>query len=164
MQVQTPKAAKPITILLVDDDPDCRMLVRDIIAAACSRADVCEVSNGREALDFLQRAGEAGDRPRPDLVYLDIEMPALGGQEVLKAIRSDPAMGDVPVIMLTGLDDERAKREALRNGASGYVVKPAEPRRFLDVVARSVDHWVRRQGGAAAAAFCQARREGNMDD
>jgi len=124
------------------------MLLRDIIVTAASRARVCEVADGQGALDYLRRLGPDGDHPRPDLIYLDIEMPGLNGQEVLKAIRADRALREIPVVMLTGLDDEKEKRRALENGAAGYVVKPTEPRRFLSVVSRSVDRWIRRQGRA----------------
>ena len=164
MHMQAPRASRPITVLLVDDDPDCRMLIRDVITAAASRAEVCEAADGRQALDFLRRLGAFARSPRPDLIYLDVEMPALSGREVLKAIRSDPALRDIPVVMLTGLDDEEEKQEALRNGAAGYVVKPAEPRRFLAVVTRSVNHWMRRQRGAAGRVLCPADREDVGDD
>src|SRR5215212_53132 len=75
---------QPITILLVDDDPDCRLLIRDAIAE-------CKVSNEQEALDFLNRRGKFANAPRPGLVYLDIEMPAMDGQATLKAIKASPA-------------------------------------------------------------------------
>jgi len=163
MHVQTTKASRPITILLVDDDPDCRMLVRDIITAAASRARVCEASDGREALDFLRRAGPFADSPRPDLIYLDVEMPGLSGREVLKAIRSDPALREIPVVMLTGVDEEDERRQALENGAAGYVVKPAETARFLAVVTRSVNRWMRRRD-AAGRVFCPAEREDAEND
>ena len=145
---------RPVTILLVDDDPDCRMLLRDIIDAATSRADVREAPDGHAALDYLRRSGRCPDAPRPDLVYLDLEMPGLSGHDVLKAIKADAALREIPVVMLTGIDSEADRIEALRNGASHYVVKPSEPRRFLRAVATSVNRWVRLQESVGQTEAC----------
>src|SRR5438045_6069879 len=85
----------PITILLVDDDPDCRMLIRDAIAECKVSNDVHEACNGREALDFLHRLGPHANAPRPGLIFLDIEMPQLDGQQTLKEIKGSPELADI---------------------------------------------------------------------
>jgi CheY-like chemotaxis protein len=132
-----------VTILLIDDDCDFRMLLRDIIDTACSHADVREAGGGAAGLEYLRRSlSDPQTTPRPDLIYLDLEMPGQGGQEVLCAIKSDPALADIPVVMLTGLDDDGQRKTALRNGAAGYTVKPTEPRHFLRTVMSSVNRWV----------------------
>src|SRR3954464_4907120 len=82
--------SEPIVILLVDDDDDCRMLIRDAIADCKVSNTVYEASNGQEALDILYRRGSFADVPRPGLIYLDIEMPAMDGQETLRRIRANP--------------------------------------------------------------------------
>src|SRR3954469_7793460 len=86
---------QPITILLVDDDPDCRLLIRDAIAECKVSNSVFEASNGMEALEFLKRRGKHANAPRPGLIYLDLEMPGMNGQETLKAIKADPALRDI---------------------------------------------------------------------
>src|SRR5437762_5069835 len=90
---------QPIAILLVDDDPDCRMLIRDAIAECKVSNDVHEVGNGLEALAFLRRQGPHASAPRPGLIYLDIEMPGMDGLETLKQIKADPNLRDIPVVM-----------------------------------------------------------------
>src|SRR5918993_3275925 len=95
--------SRPITILLVDDDPDCRMLIRDAIAECKVSNAVFEVENGQEALDFLHRRGPFADAPRPGLIYLDIEMPGMDGQETLRAIKSSRHLREIPVVMMTGV-------------------------------------------------------------
>src|SRR5262245_33175724 len=70
---------RPIVILLVDDDADCRMLIRDAISECKVSNDVHEVATGEEALEFLTRKGKYSKMPRPGLVYLDIEMPGING-------------------------------------------------------------------------------------
>src|SRR4051794_13958911 len=98
---------QPITILLVDDDPDCRMLLRDAINECKVSNSVYEVCNGLEALEFLNRRGPFKHAPRPGLIYLDLEMPGMNGQDTLKAIKADPKLRDIPVVMMTGVADEQ---------------------------------------------------------
>jgi CheY-like chemotaxis protein len=131
-----------ITILLVDDDPDCRMLVRDAIAESKVSNNVHEATNGREALDFLYRRGPWANAPRPGLVYLDIEMPGMDGQAVLKIIKGDPDLRDIPVVMMTGVSDEKQMKQAAEAGANSYTIKPANARQFLQTVISSTNYWL----------------------
>ena len=134
--------SEPITILLVDDDADCRMLIRDAIDECRVSNKVFEVGNGGEALDFLYARGKHAGVIRPGLIFLDIEMPGLNGQETLKRIRSDPQFHDVPVVMMTGVADERQMEEAAANGANSYTVKPANAEQFLRTVLASTNYWL----------------------
>ena len=134
--------ASPITILLVDDDPDCRLLIRDAIAECKVSNSVYEASNGMEALEFLQRRGKFADAPRPGLIYLDLEMPGMDGQATLKAIKADPELRDIPVVMMTGVCDEKEMKTAAANGANSYTVKPANVEQFLRTVLASTSYWL----------------------
>src|SRR3954452_18811712 len=89
----------PVTILLIDDDPDCRMLIRDAIAECKVSNDVHEVANGLEAIEFLERKGRYAKMPRPGLIFMDIEMPGMNGLTALERIKGDPRFRDVPVVM-----------------------------------------------------------------
>lgn len=133
---------EPIAILLVDDDPDCRMLLRDAIEESKVSNRVYEVSNGREALDFLSRRGPFADAPKPGLIYLDIEMPGMDGQETLRAVRAMPDFRDTPVVMMTGVSDEGQMRAAAANGANSYTLKPANAEQFLRTVLASTSYWL----------------------
>src|SRR3954469_11032674 len=132
----------PITILLVDDDPDCRMLVRDAISGCKVSNDVHEVSNGLEALEFLRRSGPHANAPRPGLIFLDIEMPGMDGLETLKAIKSDAALRDIPVVMMTGVCGEEQMQTAAKLGANSYTLKPANAEQFLRTVLASTNYWL----------------------
>lgn len=136
-------SAQPVTILLVDDDEDCRQLIRDAIEQGKLDNPVYEVSSGAEALAFLQRQGPYADAPRPGLVYLDIEMPGMNGQETLKAIRADPRFADIAVVMMTGVTDDQQKREAMANGANSYTNKPTDALTFMQTVIQSTNYWLR---------------------
>ena len=132
-----------LTILLVDDDCDCRTLVRDAIQQRPIATEIHEVASGQEALDYLGHRGRFAHTPRPGLIYLDMEMPGESGLEVLKAIRCDADLTDIPVVMLTGVRDELPMRQAACSGANSYIVKPIDPMTFAEVVGRSAEYWAR---------------------
>ena len=133
---------EPIAILLVDDDPDCRMLVRDAMEASKVHNQVFEASNGQEALDFLCRRGRFANAPKPGLIYLDIEMPGMGGQDTLRAVRAMPEFRETPIVMMTGVSDEAEMRRAAENGANSYTLKPANAEQFLRTVLDSTNYWL----------------------
>jgi CheY-like chemotaxis protein len=133
---------KPITILLVDDDPDCRMLIRDAVAECKVSNSIHEVSNGKEAIEFLQRKGKYANAPRPGLVYMDIEMPVMNGLEALKEIKSEPALQDIPIVMMTGVCGEEQMQEAAALGANSYTLKPNNAEQFLRTVLASTNYWL----------------------
>ena len=133
---------RPITILIVDDDPDCRLLIRDAIAECKVSNDVHEVATGAEALEFLNRRGRYAHAPRPGLVYLDIEMPGIDGLETLRKIRHNPELREIPVVMMTGVCGEDEMRQAAELGANSYTVKPANAEQFLRTVLASTTYWL----------------------
>lgn len=134
--------SEPITILLVDDDVDCRLLIRDAIADCKVGNKVYEASNGAEALDYLYQRGRYHGVPRPGLIYLDIEMPGMDGQETLRQIRSNPDFREIPVVMMTGVCDEQQMKLAAAAGANSYTIKPANAEQFLRTVMASTDYWL----------------------
>jgi len=133
---------QPITILLVDDDADCRLLIRDAITECKVSNSIYECADGAEALAFLKREGVHADAPRPGLIYLDLEMPHMDGQATLKRIKSDPALRDIPVVMMTGVSDERQMKLAAESGANSYTIKPASAEQFLRTVLASTNYWL----------------------
>jgi CheY-like chemotaxis protein len=139
---RSPAGQGAIAILLVDDDPDCRLFIRDAITESKVSNSVYEVADGQEALGFLRRQGEWAGAPRPGLVYLDIEMPGMNGLDVLKEIKSDADLRDIPVVMMTGVSDERHMLLAAELGANSYTIKPANAVQFLQTVLASTNYWL----------------------
>ncbi len=135
-------ADQPIVILLVDDDPDCRMLVHDAISASKVRNETFQVGSAEEALRFLNRQAPFTDAPRPGLIYMDIEMPGMDGIALLRKIKSDPNLRDISVVMMTGVSDERQMKAAAEAGANSYTIKPANAQQFLRTVVDCTNYWL----------------------
>lgn len=132
----------PLSILLVDDDADCRMLIRDAITERADTYVIYEACNGAQALDLLARKGGPDQDELPSLIFMDVEMPVLDGLETLKRIKSDPRLKHIPIIMMTGVSDEEHMRRAAEYGANSYTLKPADADRFLTTVAASTAYWL----------------------
>jgi two-component system, chemotaxis family, response regulator Rcp1 len=132
--------AQPTVILVVDDDPDCRMLIREGILRAGANCRVCEASDGQSALDFIHHRNEHGHAPRPGLVYMDLELPDMMGGEALADIRR--LAKDIPVVMMTGVCDEEEMRRAANNGANSYILKHAIADEFIRTVKVSTEYWL----------------------
>lgn len=105
-----------LTILAVDDDMINLKLLKSMLMKNDHVAEVIEVKNGAAAVDKLK------ERDDIDLVLLDIIMPIMNGLEVLKVVRADENLHQVPIIVLT--TDETKKGEALELGANGFLMKP----------------------------------------
>lgn len=110
-------------VLIADDDPDIRELVRFKLEQAGH--DVTAVADGAAAL-LAARDGSPFD-----LVLLDVMMPRMTGLEVCAALRSDPEMGAVPILMLTAKAQERDVDYGFAAGADDYILKPFSPRELL---------------------------------
>ena len=128
------------TVLLVEDDPEDLFLFQDALRRRGFRHRVTAVKDGAEALDWILARGEHSKRDAscaPDLVVTDLQMPLIGGLELLGALRSHPTLRHLAVVMLTGSDAEREKLEAKRLGASLFLRKPSDGK--YDDVAASLD-------------------------
>jgi CheY-like chemotaxis protein len=111
------------TVLLVEDDPDIRDIVQDVLEA--EGYDVVPASHGRQALEFLSGAR---DSERPDLVILDMMMPLVDGRHVLEAIRNDRTLSSVPVVVMSAIAHEKPV------GASAFLRKPFSLDTLFDAV------------------------------
>jgi CheY-like chemotaxis protein len=114
------------TILIVDDDAMIRKLITTTLE------DVAGYSL-REAADGVA-AIEAALADRPEIVFLDYDMPRLNGIETCRRLRSDPATAGATIVMLTAMSDGRAQESALAAGADLFLTKPFSPLRLLRLV------------------------------
>ncbi len=120
--------AKRSRILIVDDNDMMRTLLRGILRA--EEFDVVgEARNGSAAVDMCERL-------KPDIVCLDVMMPEMDGLAALRSIKA--AQADIDVVMITANASPDNVKEAMDNGASGFIVKPFNAARVLDTLARVV--------------------------
>lgn len=118
----------PPLVLIVDDSPTIRALERAILEAHSYRVEAAV--DGRDALERMKRL-------HPDLVVSDLEMPRLDGFGLMDAMRGDPQLAEVPVVVLSSRADEEARRRAATLGARRYLIKTRfDQREFLDTIGR----------------------------
>jgi CheY-like chemotaxis protein len=135
---------RPITILMADDDADDRELARDALAESRLLNELHSVNDGEELLEFLRHEGRYADKnaPRPDLILLDLNMPKIDGREALIALKNDPALRSIPVVVLT---TSRAEEDVARSydlGANSFISKPVTFAGLVDVMRELGQYWV----------------------
>ena len=131
------------TILLAEDNANDVELTVAALKANRLANEVVVVRDGAEALDYLfRRGGYASREPGlPALVLLDLKMPKGGGLEVLRAIKADPAMRGMPVVVLTSSREEQDLVRSYDLGVNAYVVKPVAFGAFVEAVKTLGGFW-----------------------
>lgn len=107
---------KKLKVLAVDDDMINLKLIKSMLTKHDNISEVIEARNGADAIGILKSNNDI------DIILLDIIMPVMGGLEMLKVVRADENLRQMPIIMLT--TDETKKNEALESGANGFLMKP----------------------------------------
>jgi CheY-like chemotaxis protein len=116
-----------VTVLHVDDDPNDTALLQVACARAAVNFELQNIEDGGQVIEYLSGMGKYADRARyrlPDLILLDLKMPRLAGLDVLKWIRNQSKLRDLPVIVLSGSELQEDIRQAYAVGADSYLVKP----------------------------------------
>lgn len=129
-------SVKPVTIMLVEDDPGHARLIEKNLRRAGLNNDVVKLPGGQEALDYVFSEGAYAGRedPGPLLMLLDLNMPRVGGLDVLKRLKSDPKTHRIPVIILTTTDDRREVAKCYELGCNLYITKPVAYEAFSDAI------------------------------
>jgi len=121
---------RPIDILLVEDNPADARLAQEALRDTGGPHALHHVQRGDEALTYLRRAGGHEAASRPDLILLDLNLPGMGGHDVLAALKSDPELRRIPVIVLSS---SQADQDVLRRGwgvLGGQQAAPGGSRRI----------------------------------
>jgi CheY-like chemotaxis protein len=135
-------ATLPIQILLVEDSPGDVRLTQEVLRDARIANDLHVVGDGEAAMSFLRRDGEYADRPRPDLVLLDLNLPRKDGREVLSEINADPELRSIPVIVLTTSEAEQDILRSYQLAANAYITKPIDLNELIAVVRSIETFWL----------------------
>lgn len=135
---------KKRTILMAEDDKDYYLLMAEAMAEAGVEATITWVEDGEQCLQYLKKttASDGGQpkAPKPDLIFMDLNMPKKGGLETLRAIKADISLSRIPVVMLT---ISRASEDILMSytlGATSFISKPLAFKHLVET-ARTIDKY-----------------------
>lgn len=132
------------TILIADDDPDDRLMIRDAFADRCRDCRLCFVEDGEEALRFLENAlhKQTADCPLPDLILLDLNMPLKDGRETLRELKANPRFRRIPTVILTTSHSDDDIDDCYDHHANSYIIKPNRYSELLEVVTSLQSYWM----------------------
>jgi len=133
---------KAIDVLLVEDDPGDVLMTREAFKDNKLANRLSVVSDGVDAMAFLRKEDQYAGSPTPDLVLLDLNLPRMDGREVLAAMKSDPELRRIPVVVLTTSEAEEDVLRSYSLHANAYVTKPVDFHRFIEVVRQIDDFFV----------------------
>ncbi len=131
-----------IEILLVEDNPGDARLAMEALKDAKVRNNLHWVADGIEALAFLNQQDSYEDKPRPDVILLDLNLPRKNGWEVLKALKGSPGLRKIPVVVLTASKRDQDILKSYDLQASCYITKPLDLDQFLTVVKSIENFWL----------------------
>lgn len=124
-------------ILLIEDDHVDVMTIRRALKEIEVANSLVTLENGEMALSYLRDPASE----RPCIIFLDLNMPIMNGHEFLREVKSDPVLKAIPVIVLTTSDEQQDKASSFNLGVAGYMAKPVDYRRFVEMM-RSIDlYW-----------------------
>jgi CheY-like chemotaxis protein len=131
-------------ILLVDDNLNDIELTRTALESGNHVGNIITARDGAEALDYLYRRGKFQSCPpgNPVVVFLDLKMPKVDGLEVLRQMKSDASLKNIPIVMLTSSREEADLFKSYELGVNAYVVKPVGFEEFVGAVRQLGSFWV----------------------
>ena len=132
---------KPVEIFLIEDNPgDVRLTIEAL--KECKILNNLHVAvDGIEAMSYLNKEGKFKDKPRPDLIILDLNLPKKDGREVLGEIKGDASLKKIPVVILTTSEAEQDILRSYELHANCYITKPVNMDQFIKVVKSVGDFW-----------------------
>ena len=128
------------TILIMEDNPTDVMIMQEALTNAKVRINLHVASDGVAGLEYLRRMGAHANAVRPDLIFLDLNMPRKDGHEVLAEIKADASLSSIPVVVLTTSQAEDDVARAYGAHVNCYVRKPVDFARFVEVI-KSLEHF-----------------------
>ncbi len=132
---------KAVEILLIEDNPGDVRLTIEALKESKIMNNMHVADDGIEALSFLKKEGIYKDKPRPDLIILDLNLPKKDGREVLGEIKSDDSLKQIPIVILTTSEAEEDIIKSYELHANCYITKPVDMEQFIKVVKSVGDFW-----------------------
>lgn len=133
-------------VLMVDDDPDDHLLVREALSENGRPANLQQLMDGQDLIEYLRGCSEEEDPsrpPRPDLILLDLNMPGKDGRDTLRELKScaDPDFRGIPVVILTTSRDAKDVQACYSLGASSFIEKPSGFEQLVDIMRVLSSYW-----------------------
>lgn len=134
---------RPIEVLLVEDDQGDILLTREAFELNKVRNRLHVVNDGEQAMAYLRQEDDYAEATRPDLILLDLNLPDIPGDVVLRNLRHDPDLRDVPVVMISGDAIPSQVQRVLDLGAAAYITKPFDIQELLHLVDSTLEERTR---------------------
>lgn len=132
---------KSVNLLLVEDNPGDEYLVRKALSNTEDAFNIYQTHSGEDVLDFLKNR-QLHPFPRPDIILLDLHLPGISGHDVLRVIKQDRDMQEIPVLVMTNSLNKMDLIKSYKNFASGYISKSFEYEKFENSLLKALDYWV----------------------
>jgi CheY-like chemotaxis protein len=123
----------PLTIIMVEDNPVDISLIRWVLDAHRLPYELQVIENGDHAMNYLHQLAEQEHLRSPTIMLLDLNLPQRDGREILRQIKSTPAVSDIRVVIVTGSTNPTDRRETLALGADAYFTKPNHLNEFMQL-------------------------------
>jgi len=128
-------------VLLVEDDIAHQMLTKKAFMSVAPSCRMSVTNNGEEAMDFLYKKAPFFDVGRPDLILLDLNMPKMDGHEVLKMVKNDPDLAQIPVVILSTSDNPNDVQACYAQHANSFLQKHVDMDRFVQAMEVLKQYW-----------------------
>ena len=133
---------RPLSLLLIEDNPGDVRLIREALDSSDPRRQLDVVGDGEQALAYLRKESPYASARKPDVIFLDLNLPRKDGREVLHEIKRDDTLRRIPVVVLTTSDADRDVCHAYDLHANCYVRKPADLDEFMGVIHACENFWL----------------------
>ncbi len=133
-----------VVLVMVDDDEDDCVVVSEAVELACTGCTFRCVQDGSEMMDYLNRVGRyrrPESSPVPDIILLDLNMPKIGGREVLRRLKTDPRFRAIPVIILTTSRELEDVKICYDLGANSYITKQSSFEQVVSAMKTLTEYW-----------------------
>lgn len=124
---------RPCRLLIIEDNSADVLLLRQALAQSNLQTDITVFNNGTDALAYIRRLENEDGSKQPDAILLDMNLPGIGGEEILNAIRKSLRLASVPLAVLSSTFSAREKSRMLQLGLTNYLTKPADLDEFLRI-------------------------------
>lgn len=132
-----------LQIFLIEDNSSDEILFKNAVEQSGISADIFSMQQPDRVLDFLRHHESKYGRPRPDVIVLDLNLPKMNGMELLKLVKNNPSLADIPVIILTNSIRASEMQECYRLHGSGFIQKSIDFDEFCADIASAMKYWAK---------------------